>query len=182
MEISNKALGIISATFIVFGISMRVQSGQSNPPPAAPSGLGKIQPKPIPDSDFNTLSQYNTIQQKPIDSKLGGTPNQALINLNQAGAIVPGVTKTEDDSKPASVTPPATEPETSDEDVDDASSQDASDSANIPPAPPAGNLSIMGAAVESLDSEDQAAFGMMWSTLTPLQRERLSDAFGKGHS
>jgi hypothetical protein len=174
MEISNKTLGIACASIILFGISMRVQSGSVNEPVQTTANLGNMQPKPIPDSNFNTLARYNTISQTPIDSKLGGTPNQDLINLNQAGAIVPGVTKVQDDSKPIVVVPPADTSNTSDQDVADAYSQGAADAQNGYPFAFTGNP-MVDTTVGSLDTDDQAGFGMMWSTMNQSQRDKLMD-------
>lgn len=178
MEISNRALGIVSATLILLGISMRVQSGPTSGSSDSSGNLGNVQAKPIPNSDFNALTQAQTIRQLPVETKLGGTPNKDLIHLNQAGAIVPGVTKVEDDSAPAVVTPPSDEEQQQAQ--ADAYMQGYSDSAvnNGSVITPTGNATV-DAVVGSLEPEDQAGFGMMWAGISADQRERILGNIGR---
>jgi hypothetical protein len=172
MEISNRTLGIASASIILFGISMRVQSGSANEPAQSTASLGNMQPKSIPDSDFATVSKYQTIPQTPVDTKLGGTPNQDLINLNQAGAIVPGVTRVQDDSRPIVVVPPTPNGTNSDQQNADDSMQGYNGSGSGMYIAPTGNP-VLDTTVSSFDADDQAGFTMMWSTMTADQRQQF---------
>ncbi len=170
MEISNRTLVIVSASIILFGVSMRVQSGSASNSVQNPPSSGTLQPNRIPDSDFKMVGQYQNVSQKPTESNLGGTPNQNLIKLNQGGAIVPGVTRIVDASKPIAGTQPA-------------GNTTAPGSMNASGGLPAGGdigvgipnattgNSALDAMTGSLSDEDQAAFAAMWSSLTPAQRE-----------
>jgi len=182
MEISNRTLGLASATLIIMGVSMRMQSNsleaQTNPS-ASIGHTGQI-----PDSTFPAVNQVKTLQQQPVDTKLGGTPNQDLIDLNQAGAIVPGVTRVQDDKQPIVVTPPA---QTSDESANDSQSSagtdDTSDWVNDRPIDMSGGLSdrtTFDMMLGSMNPEDQQAFRLMWSTMSPDERQQLMTSMRGG--
>ncbi len=180
MEISNRNLVIVGASVLLFGISMRVQSGPTSNSGQSTASLGNLQPKPIPDSDFSLVNHYQMIPQVPIETRLGGTPNQNLINLNQAGAIVPGVTKVQNDSKALTVTAPTGNASGSDQQYANTNTPGYGDLGTGVPSATTGN-SLLDTTAGTLTDDDQAGFAAMWSTMSAAQRDQFMARLQQNH-
>ena len=172
MENSTRNVLVLCSAILLFGVSMRVQSGQDRNEEVTPASVGNVPPKPIPNSDFNVLSHYAVIPQQPIDSNLGGTPTKDLIKLNQGGATVPGITKIEDDTKPVAAAPVATSSANVGQANGNNNQPRYGDYGEVIPNPTTGNA-VLDTMAGSLSDEDQASFAVMWATLSPAQREQF---------
>jgi len=174
METSSRTLTIACATLLLAAVSVRgisnsmgAENSTSTPGPAKTV-------RPIPDSDFSILNQYGTVKVPQL--KLG-TKNEDLIKLDQAGAIVPGVTKVEDD-RPATNPPQTMSEEDSGPSLTEESSPSA-ESSEWPWDNPArasketSDSGLLDLVLSSMNDKDRTAFRMTWATLSPDQRQAV---------
>jgi hypothetical protein len=176
MELSNRTLGIACASVILLTVSLRTQSSSfganNNSAPSAPT-----QTSSIPDSNFSVVNSVGTVHEPQLNL---GTPNQRLIQQNQAGAIVPGVTRTQNDN---STVPTQSTPVPEAQAGQTNSDPQASDATGNWPWDNSGTVSaatsdndLLDMLLDSMSEDDQTAFRMTWATLNHHDRQAILDS------